>query len=291
MKYKRKASDDDSESNSPKHKPKRIKNVDVYTRSNHIIFRGDVNRENVYKLNDDMIVENFNKDNSELPFNYTVQMEFADDGSIWFAHSNRGISRYSNGQIENMTEELQIPSNTQIDDIAFDNEGTIWLGTSRGLGMYKNDSLTIYDESDGLIRPEPNCDVNVGNNNEIIYSTYGSGFSIYDGESFTNYDESNGLVDNRVWDLAIDSKNNYWLALDGSGVQMFDGKKFYHHQISDGVTAGETFTAYVDDFDNIWIGTFGGGVCYYDGNIWNSVDTRDGLLDDLVGSIYAVDGN
>ncbi|SVD04741.1 uncharacterized protein METZ01_LOCUS357595, partial [marine metagenome] len=67
----------------------------------------------VYKLNDDMIVENFNKDNSELPFNYTVQMEFADDGSIWFAHSNRGISRYSNGQIENMTEELQIPSNTQ----------------------------------------------------------------------------------------------------------------------------------------------------------------------------------
>ena len=156
--------------------------------------------------------------------------------------------------------------------------------------MYKNDSLIIYDESDGLIRPESNSDLNIGSNNEIIYSTYGSGLSIYDGKSFKNYDESNGLVDNRIWDIAIDSKNNYWLALDGSGVQMFDGEKFHHHQISDGVTAGETFTAYVDDFDNIWIGTFGGGVCYYDGNVWNSVDTRDGLLDDLVGSIYSVDG-
>jgi len=248
-------------------------------------------RGGVYKLNDDKIIENFNKDNSELPINYTAQMEFADDGSIWFAHSGRGISKYSNGKIENMTEILKIPSYTQIDDIAFDNEGTIWLATSRGLGMYKNDSLIIYDESNGLIRPESNSDVNVGNNNEIIYSTYGSGFSIYDGESFTNYDESTGLVDNRIWDLAIDSKNNYWLALDGSGVQMFDGNDFYHHQISDGVTAGETFTAYVDDFDNVWIGTFGGGVCYYDGNVWNSVDTRDGLLDDLVGAIYSVDGN
>jgi signal transduction histidine kinase/CheY-like chemotaxis protein/ligand-binding sensor domain-containing protein len=245
----------------------------------------------VYKLNNEIIIENFNKTNSELPSNYTAQMEFADDGSIWFAHFDGGISRYSNGEIENMTNRLKIPSNTSVSDIAFDTEGTIWLSTSRGLGMYKNDSLTIFDESDGLIRPLRGGDVNVGNNNEIIYSTYGSGFSVYNGKSFTNYDENNGLADNRIWDLAIDSKNNYWLALDGSGVQMFDGETFTHHKISDGVTAGETFTAYVDDFDNVWIGTFGGGVCYYDGNIWNSVDTRDGLLDDLVGSIFGVDGN
>ena len=39
-----------------------------------------------------------------------------------------------------------------------------------------------------------------------------------------------------------------------------------------------------------WIGTFGGGTCYYDGNMWNSVDTRDGLLDDLVQSICGIDG-
>ena len=37
--------------------------------------------------------------------------------------------------------------------------------------------------------------------------------SIYDGKKFTNYSEENGLKDNRIWDLDIDSKNNYWLAL------------------------------------------------------------------------------
>ena len=29
----------------------------------------------------------------------------------------------------------------------------------------------------------------------------------------------NGLVDDRIWDIGFDSKNNYWLATDGSGVQ------------------------------------------------------------------------
>ena len=245
----------------------------------------------IFQINNETIIKNYNISNSALPRNYTVEIEFDKEGSIWFVHGSGGVSRYLNGQIEEMTDKLKLPSNANVRDIAFDNNGVIWLATSRGLFKYTDEVLTIYDESDGLIRPESNCDVNIGKNNEIIYSTYGSGFSIYNGTDFKNYNEDNGLSDNRIWDLAIDSKNNYWLALDGSGVQMFDGKNFTQHSISDGVTAGETFTAYVDDFDNIWIGTFGGGVCYYDGSIWNSLDTRDGLLDDLVGSICSIDGN
>ena len=128
-----------------------------------------------------------------------------------------------------MTEKLKIPPNTDIRDLAFDEQGTLWLGTDRGLAKYKNDSLTIYNESNGLIMPLANCDVNIGINGEVIYNTYGSGFSIYDGNTFKNYNESNGLVDNRIWDLTVDSKNNIWMATDGSGVQMFDGENFEHH--------------------------------------------------------------
>ena len=81
--------------------------------------------------------------------------------------------------------------------------------------------------------------------------------SIYHNGKFTNYTEANGLKDNRIWDLDVDSKNNYWLALDGKCVQKFDGKTFTHYDLEDGITAGETNTAYVDELDNVWIGTFG----------------------------------
>ena len=99
-------------------------------------------------------------------------------------------------------------------DIEFDNNGDIWLATNFGLGEYKNDSLIIYNESNGTVQPTINCAVTIGNNNEIIYSTYGSGFSIYDGENFKNYNTDNGLSNNNVEEIAVDSKNNYWLALD-----------------------------------------------------------------------------
>ena len=236
-------------------------------------------------------MDKFNKSNSDLPGNYTVNLAFADDGSLWSTHLLNGIARIVNGEVENMTDKLNIPPGSRIVDIAFDTKGTIWLSSNRGLFKYKNETLTLFTEKDGLINLSGNADVNIGKNDEVILSTYGAGFSIYDGKTFTNYDETNGLVDNRIWDLAVDSKNNIWLATDGSGVQMFDGITFTHHSVSDGVTAGETFSIHIDDFDNVWVGTFGGGVCYYDGKVWNSIDTRDGLLQNLIGSIESIDGN
>jgi ligand-binding sensor domain-containing protein/serine phosphatase RsbU (regulator of sigma subunit) len=242
------------------------------------------------KIKNERIERVFNTKNSDLESNYVNQLEFSDDGAMWLS-SGGSVYRYNNGEIKIMDSELEIPAYTSVQDIAFDNEGTIWLATNRGLGRFKNGDFKLFNEADGLVRADGNCDVNIGKNEEIIYSTYGYGFSIFNGNEFINFDESNGLGDNRIWDLAVDSKNNYWLALDGKGVEMFDGKEFHSYQIKDGITAGETFTAHVDDFDNVWIGTFGGGVCYFDGDIWNSVDTRDGLLDDLVGSICSIDGN
>ena len=96
-------------------------------------------------------------------------------------------------------------------------------------------------------------------NSEIIYGTYANGFSVFNGESFTNFDISNGLANNLIWDISVDSKNNYWIALDGTGIQMYDGKEFKHYTMRDGLPSDETFSTFVDDFDNVWVGTWGGG--------------------------------
>ena len=101
----------------------------------------------------------------------------------------------------------------------------------------------------------------------------------------------NGLVDDRIWDIGFDSKNNYWIATDGSGVQKYDGENFTHYDVEDGVGAGETFSIYVDDFDMVWVGTFGGGACVFDGEIWNCLDSRDGLVNNTISAIYGANGN
>ena len=112
-------------------------------------------------------------------------------------------SKKPDPQFENMNKKLHIKSGTYVSDIAFSEDGTIWIASNKGLGKYKNDSLIFFDEYDGLIKPFEAADVNIGNNGEIIYSNYGSGMSIYDGTKFTNYSEDNGLKDNRIVYLDI----------------------------------------------------------------------------------------
>jgi len=245
----------------------------------------------VYKIVNNKIEKNYNTRNSNISSNYVIEIEIANDWAIWLTHSNGGISKIQKEISESMNQKIGIKPGTTVTDLAFANDGSIWLATNKGLGHYKNDSLVFYDESDGLITPISIADVNIGNKGEVIYSTYGEGMSIYHDGKFTNYTEENGLKDNRIWDLDVDSKNNYWLALDGKCVQKFNGEKFTHYGLDDGITAGETNTAYVDELDNVWIGTFGGGVCNFDGEYWNSIDSRDGLLENTITSICGVNGN
>ena len=244
----------------------------------------------LYKIDNGIVIKHFDKKNSGLKSNGIGKINFSNDGSLWMI-GFRNISKYSNGIIKDVTKEINLPSNAYIFDIDFDNEGTIWLASNKGLGMYKNDSLIIFNESDGLVRPSINSSVAIGKKGEIIYGTYASGFSVFDEGEFTNFDNSNGLANNLIWDISVDSKNNYWIALDGTGIQMYDGEKFKHYTMQDGLPSDETYSTFVDDFDNVWVGTWGGGVCFFNGEMWNSLDGRDGLLQNTIKSIYGINGD
>ena len=246
--------------------------------------------QGLYQIDNDIVTKIYDNNNSDLENNQIFDLEFSIDGSLWLVQALK-VTRLVNDKIEDLTSFLKIPKSIRLYDIEFDNNGDIWLATNFGLGEFKNDTLIIYNESNGTVQPTVNCAVTIGNNNEIIYSTYGSGFSIFDGENFINYSTENGLSNNNVEEIAVDSKNNYWIALDGGAVQMFDGENFHQHKIKDGVSSDESFTLYVDDLDNVWVGTYGGGVCFYDGNIWNSIDSRDGLHNNTIKSICGSNGN
>ena len=201
----------------------------------------------LYKVENGIVVNYFNKENSNIPKNLILDIEFDNDGTMWLVQDDI-VTRFYENNFEDYSKIIGT-NITYVKDIEFDNDGTMWLGTTKGLGKFKNDSLIIYDESDGLVRPlstigmaaEP-CAVTIGKNNEIIYCTYGSGFSIYNKGKFTNFSTENGLANNKVEEVAVDSKNNYWIALDGSGVQMYNGKEFKQYTMEIGLSSYESYT-------------------------------------------------
>ena len=62
---------------------------------------------------------------------------------IWIANGYKGVSRISNGQITNFSEEQGMPDN-YANSLAFDQAGTLWVGSSGGLISYKSGQWKMY---------------------------------------------------------------------------------------------------------------------------------------------------
>jgi len=134
---------------------------------------------------------------------------------------------------------------------------------------------------------------------------------------FTNYLKE--LVNEWVYGLAVDSKNQVWIGTEG-GVNMFDGVHWHtwtheqdglgaandnrlpfsentglgtrnRHDLSVLYQGSETFNpGYVfcliaTQDDRIWAGTWGGGVSVYNGQEWVNYTVLDGLASNIVYSM------
>lgn len=80
-----------------------------------------------------------------------------------------------------------------------------------------------------------------------------------------------------------DRKRNIWIAAF-DGVFRYDGKSFTN--ITSQVSTARFFAVLEDSKGNWWFGSIGSGVYYYDGVSFRNFTTRDGLLNNDVGSIY-----
>ncbi|MBK8342971.1 MAG: hypothetical protein IPL12_06340 [Bacteroidetes bacterium] len=71
-------------------------------------------------------------------------------------------------------------------------------------------------------------------------------------------------IDEQLWYVFQDSKNNYWFSSNGKGVFRYDGKKLVNYNTADGLANDTTRQIQEDKLGNIYIITFG-GVNKFDG--------------------------
>lgn len=80
------------------------------------------------------------------------------DGSVWCAEGSisfagAGLVRFNKGQISVFGEKDGL-SNSNINSVFRDREGTTWLGTAKGLNRLSKKVITAYSKQDGLIDSE-----------------------------------------------------------------------------------------------------------------------------------------
>ncbi|MBE8713176.1 ligand-binding sensor domain-containing protein [Sphingobacterium hungaricum] len=86
-----------------------------------------------------------------------------------------------------------------------------------------------------------------------------------------------------VRNIIQDRKGNIWIAAF-RGMYKYDGKSFVN--ITGDKISGRFFSALEDKKGNFWFSSIGSGAYYYDGKSFTNFTTKEGLLNDEVGSIY-----
>jgi signal transduction histidine kinase/ligand-binding sensor domain-containing protein len=206
-------------------------------------------------------------------------------GAMWFATRN-GLMKYADGAAKILTTAEGLPSNDVRTIYEARDGGTLWLGTSGGLGKLEGEKgrkgegeipkmvLTAYTEKDGL-----------ADNIRTIYEdgdgtfwigTYDNGLSRFKDGKFTNYTTANGLFSNGVFQILEDGRGNFWMS---SNQGIYRVNKQQLNDFADGKTSAVTSTVFGKSDGMLNIECNGGrqpaGIKTSDGKFW--FPTQDGV--------------
>ena len=127
------------------------------------------------------------------------------DGASWVGTMNKGLWKIKKGKISSYVDEVD-PYRNMIHCIKEAPDGTIWVGTVKGLGKYDKakDNFHWITREDGL----PGYTVmNIEFDENSMWIGTGNGLCQYDGKSFKIYNIENGLSANGMLATRYLNKN------------------------------------------------------------------------------------
>lgn len=203
------------------------------------------------------------------------------EGASWIGTMNRGLWKIRKGRISSYFDEKESYRNT-INCIKESPDGTIWIGTSYGLGRYKEDtdSFQWFTREDGL----PGYSVMaIEFDDRGMWVATGNGLSFYDGKSFKNYSADDGLAANGIGTLRYIKKLKTLFIGTEVAVNTLKDGKFGLVSIPEMInTSVMSLHPYQDSL--LLIGTGGTGVVVLNPatNRRKLITTRDGMASDFV---------
>jgi len=171
-----------------------------------------------------------------------------------------------------------LPSNL-VYSIAFDENGTKWIGTfDGGLAAVNGTNWTIYDTLNSDLPSNWVSSIAIDENSTKWIGTYGGGLAAFDGTNWAIYDTSNsGLPNNWVGSIAIDENSTKWIGSNG-GLTEFNGTNWTNYNTSNsGLPSNGVNSIAFDENDTKWIGTYG-GLAEFDGINWTIYNTSNSGL-------------
>ncbi len=203
------------------------------------------------------------------------------EGNVWIATIRGGLSKLSDNKFTTLESSSGLVYD-RVNAVFEDSRGIIWIGTDKGLSIFKNREFIKNSLTKKLkgIRIRHIMEDSRGN---IWIATYSDlGVVKYSNGNIKNYSKSDGLTNNRCRVIMEDSPGNIWVGT-GNGICLIKNGKI--KQLTKeifGIADNYILSLFEDSKKRIWITTNGGGIsAISDGKVKN-YSVSDGLSSNVV---------
>ncbi len=162
-------------------------------------------------------------------------------------------------------------------------DGTLWVGTSRGLYRLGKERVRCFTAADGFA--DDIKAVLQARDGSLWIASYGYGIVHFDGLRPTRFGIRQGLPSNDVRAILEDPDGTLWFSTLGGLVRRRDGRftTFTHR---DGLSNDRLFPLWRDRDGNLWAGTEGGGLNRFAGEHFNALVTWGGAPMGEINAIF-----
>ncbi len=213
----------------------------------------------------------------------------ARDGVVWAATEN-GLVRWEkgkNGETDTariFKEADGLPTN-RLRTLAFDKEGTLWIGTTGGgLVSFTSGQFKVMNPSNGF----PHLEVRhvlADPDGGVWAATAGAGLVHVAAGQIKTYGVAEGLPTDQLTYLARDKAGSLWIGTWGSGIVRMSEGRFSSISTAGGLAGDQIWSVQVDREGSVWVGTWNGGLNRLSNRAFGIFGKPEGLSSDNVRSV------
>jgi ligand-binding sensor domain-containing protein len=218
----------------------------------------------------------------------------AKDGRTWIATEDTGLFVLENGNVTVYREQapdskskFDILPSVWVNCIYEDTDGTMWIGTARGVIHFKSDGTTEKFTRDNSIPGTADIySIARDGLGRIWFASYGSGlYQLQKNGKFTRFQQAEGLANNTSHCLQVDRLGRLWAGTAG-GVTRIDGNEITTFTELQGLSSNAVSSIAEDSWGNMWFGTSGGGLCRLDGERFIHFNEKSGDMGTWVYTVF-----
>ncbi len=196
----------------------------------------------------------FISDNKLPKFGAVQSVQEDSGGRMWIAADNK-LTRITGNNVRTFRDTNEL--GTMVKCLWLDPPGRLWIGSDRGLVLYRSYKFSPYDKSFGLSDRIVNL-VRGDSCGNLWVGTY-SGLTRFEEGRFIEDLETEGASFGKINDLFEDREGDIWVGSQ-NGLFRLTPKRVLSYDRRQGLTQNNVSAVLESEGGSLWIGTSGGGL-------------------------------